>query len=516
MSRSFHSTIRKYIKENNYKYSNKNTKEENLNKIREEILRKRTTKKKAVTHRKQSDINISAENFNSKAILVKVIDDGEYIHFPASKEDILGVIERLPYNVVAGIDSINLCLGKEYMEERSEDTLRDSFTNRICANEERLIFAPPALGTYYTDTCKIFIYAYVYDREQLKLNVIEVYLRLQMLSTLVHEIAHHEDNIFRTSRGKWLGFNDWKCEDYAEFQQMNWAKDAVIPYLMDTYPDEYNALLDWIEKYGGVRISLEKLAGESRGRKIGDKIKLVFSASAAVEYLFENIIKGMNEHDAMLEFAKDLHYGDHYEECLVSLDTILKANPKYSDALGVKADTYIHEEEYIKAEETAIECLLIDNKNTDALEALCDVKQHGKDWRGLSEISKFGIEAAGNEVYNVRLFAEMHIIAALHLKEYEEANKYIKLLPSNGVQLQRKLAFEALVNACSGDINNAFNIIVKVLNEERVNSPAKAMLKAIYNYCVITQDNNIKKYELSEYEQNYLENSYIIDLINKV
>lgn len=283
--------------------------------------------------------------------------------------------------------------------------------------------------------------------------------------------------------------------------------------MIETYPDEYNALLDWLEKYGGVRFSLEKLAGESKGRKIGDRVRHVFSASAAVEDLLKNIIKGVNEHDAMLEFAKDLHYGDYYEECLEALNTMLKVNPKDSEALGVIADTYIHLEEYIKAEETAKECLLIDNTNTDALKVLCDVKQNTRDWKGLSEISMLGIEAAGEEAFELRVFGEADIIASLYLKEYEEANKYINILPSMGFQLQRRQAFEALVKACSGDINNAFNIVNKVLQEEKVVLPAQAVLRAVYNYCVAIQGNSIKKYELNEHEQNYLKNTDIMRLL---
>lgn len=325
MSRSYHSNIRKYINEKRNKYSNDEVKEEKLNQIEEEVFRKRFTKKNTLLSRKIGNRNIGySDPFDPNTIEIKVLDEGQYIHFPASKEDLLGVIRRLPQNVVSGIDSITLCLGKEYQEDKVDnpyEETRDLFTARICTDEEGPIFTPPILGTYYTGTCKIFIYAYVYDREQLKLDIIEPFLRLQMLSTLVHEIAHHEDNILRSSRGRWLGFNDWKCEDYAEFQQMNWSETAIVPYLVDTYPEEYNELFNWIEEHGGVRFSLAKLAGELKGRRIGDRGKLIFSASAAVMNLFKNVTSSMSDRDAMLEFAKDLNYGGYYEECLKSLDT---------------------------------------------------------------------------------------------------------------------------------------------------------------------------------------------------
>ena len=521
MSRSYHSNIRKYINEKKNKYSNDEVKEEKLNHIKEEVFQKRFTKKYTLLSRKIGNKNIGyscSAPFDPNTIEIKVLDEGQHIHFPASKEDLLGVIKRLPHNVVSGIHSITLCLGKEYQEDKVDnpyEETRDPFTARICTDEEGPIFTPPTLGTYYTGTCKIFIYAYVYAREQLKLDIVEPFLRLEMLSTLVHEIAHHEDNILRTDRGRWLGFNDWKCEDYADFQQMNWSEAAIVPYLEDTYPKEYNTLSNWIEEHGGVRFPLAKLAGESKGRRIGDRVKLVFSTSAAVMDLFKNVTSGMSDGDAMIEFAKDLHYGDHYEECLKSLDTILLNNPKDSEALGVKADTYIHQEEYAMAEQIAKKCLLIDNANTDALKALCDVKRYMKDWKGLKEISRLGIEAAGDDVFEVRRFTEMHIIASLYLKEYVEAKKDVNELPVNGVQEYRKSAFDALVKVCSGDVEAALNIVNIVLTGEKVMGPAKAILKAINNYISACQARNTQKYELSENEQGYLKNSNVADLLFK-
>ena len=517
MSRSYHSNIRKFINEKKNDYSNDEVKDERLNQIDEDIFRKIFTKKKTILSRKISNRNIVYSTpFDPNTIEIKVLDEGEYIHYPACKEDLLGVIRRLPHNVASGIHSITLCLGKEYQEgkvDNSNEETRDPFTARICTNEEGPIFIPPTLGTYYTGTCKIFIYAYVYDREELKLNIIEPYFRWQMLSTLVHEIAHHEDNILRTSRGRWLGFNDWKCEEYAEFQQMNWFETAVTAYLQDTYKEEYNALFNWIHKHGGVRFSLAELADESKGRKIDDKVKIVFSESYAVMDLFRNVFRGMSDRDAMLEFAKDLHYEEYYEVCLESLDTILLNNPNDQEALGLKADTYIHQEEYIKAEDTAKKCLLIENDNIYALKALCHVKKHMKDWIGLKEISRLGIESACNDVFYIRSFTEMHIVALLYLKEYEEAKNDVKNLPANGVEEQIKLAFEALVKVCSGDADDALSIVNRVLEEEKVIGPARAILKEVSNYILASDKINVERYELSEQELNYVKNTDIKGLL---
>ncbi|CAM3011966.1 hypothetical protein HAHI6034_11405 [Hathewaya histolytica] len=346
MSRSFHSNVRDYIKERNYKYSNEGIKEEKLNQIGEELYRKSFTKKMTICNRKVDNRNIKYMNPSDlNTIKIKIKDKEKYIHFPLNKEDLLGVIKRMPYNIVSGIHSITLCLGKEYQEGKVDNLdkeVRDPYTGRICIDEYGPIYSPPILGTYYTRTCKIFLYAYVYDREKIKLGIIESYLRLQMLSTLVHEIAHHEDNLLRAGGGRWLGFNDRKCEDYAELQQLKWTETVVIPYLIDNYPEEYCSLLNWIEKHGGVKLSLVDLIDKSRIRRIGDKIKIVSGASLSGKWLFKNIINGMNEHDAMLEFAKDLYWEDYGEECLKVIDILLLNNPKDSEVLSFKADIYIN------------------------------------------------------------------------------------------------------------------------------------------------------------------------------
>ena len=44
---------------------------------------------------------------------------------------------------------------------------------------------------YFPLSATIRLYAYVYDAALPNREMLEVYLRLRMLSTLLHEIAHH-------------------------------------------------------------------------------------------------------------------------------------------------------------------------------------------------------------------------------------------------------------------------------------------------------------------------------------
>ncbi len=522
MSRSIHTTWKHLQSERQIQYSDDELKDNRLRRMRDDLNNKSFIKKRKLIERRQVDISFNADNlFDPSTINIEIQGAGEFVHYPASKSDLIEVVKRMPTGVLSGIDSIILCLGKEYQEkckDEYDEEVRDPYKGRISCDDNGIFYASPVSGTYFPDTCKIFLYAYVYDKTNLKLEIIELFLRLQMLSTFVHEAAHHDDNMRRTGRGRWLGLNEWKCEDYAELKQMEWSKEVILPYLSDQYPYEYDNLTRWIEKHGGVKFPLGVLAGESKRRRIGDMVKLVFSASSAVEELFLNVINDKSPREAMFEFARSLHYGDYYEECLISLDSLLDENPHDTEVMGIKADTFIHLERYNEAETMALECLSMDRNNTDALEALCDVQQHMKDWNALIETCARGIEAiqtAGEDTehWEIRVFVEMKIIAALHLGEFNLAKEAAKLLPQGGFQEQRRQAFLALIALLDGDSGNAMDIAKSILSQDKVIGPAKAILKSVYNKAVYELGECGKQYVLSEYEKGFLEATDIIDLV---
>ena len=62
-------------------------------------------------------------------------------------------------------------------------------------------------------------------------------LRHRMLSAFVHEVAHHDDQMRRIGRGRWLADNTDKNEHYAQRGQRSWTRTCVVPYLRETYGD---------------------------------------------------------------------------------------------------------------------------------------------------------------------------------------------------------------------------------------------------------------------------------------
>src|SRR5207302_1223034 len=80
------------------------------------------------------------------------------------------------------------------------------------------------------------LYAFVVDPALADRPLWELLLRLWALSTFVHEVAHHDDEMRRTARGRWHLEPCEKAEDYAIALQAEWTRDVVVPYLERTYP----------------------------------------------------------------------------------------------------------------------------------------------------------------------------------------------------------------------------------------------------------------------------------------
>jgi tetratricopeptide (TPR) repeat protein len=483
MSRSIHSTWSKLTLERRYDFSDNDVKKLRIKQMRDELETKSMLKKRKYFSRKQGNSLINTnEPVKPESVVIKVEDSGEYIHYPASRDDLIEILKRLPTNVTAGIHSITFCLGKEYQDENwggvgGKDI--DPFTGRICIDKNRHVYTPPVLGVYQSDNCKIYIYAYVYDKKLINLDVIEVFYRLKMLSTVVHEIAHHDDNMRRSGQGRWFLKNESRCENYAEVQQKNWVKTVVIPYLLEQYPTEYDRLLNWIKVNGGIDLKLTDFVDEPKTQKKGGMVSFGYNITYAIEEMINNVCTGKPSQAVMYEFAYDFHIGDHYDECMKCLETILSINPKDFEALGLKADTLIHFEKYDEAEIIAHECLVIDPSNLGALDVLCEVYMERKEWETLVKTSFSGIRASIND-WKYRYFLEYHLIASLFLGDFLTAEKDAEALPDKkGGIGQKKRALIALVALLSGDLEKAVVTAEEVLAQDRQYAPAKTIAKAV-------------------------------------
>lgn len=521
MSRSIHTTIAKLVLEQRHDFSDDETKRSRIGKMREEINTKRMIKRRKQLSRQHGQPLMGMNQpFNIESVTITVADLGQYIHYPASREDVIGIAKRLPQNVMAGIHSLTFCLGKEYQAEEWEEKYEpqvDPFTGRICYDGEKQIYTPPVLGVYYSKNCKIFIFAYVYDEQLPNPGIIRAFYRLKMLATVVHEIAHHDDFMRRCGKGRWFCKNEYRCENYAEIQAGKWLETAVFPYLWERYPAEYADLLNWIRVNGGVEFSLIDLVEEPNIRGADGLTRLVINSKvAAVGDMISNVGKGMPPLEVMLEFAYDLHYADHYEDCLKSLDQILTLSPQNAKALGLKADTLSHLEKLEEAEKAAQACLAIDPANLEALDVMCDLYRERGDWQALRQTSSCGIGNAGENHPRSRFFIEQHLIASLYLGDWVTAQADVAALPEKRPgHPEKKRVLGALVTWFAGNCEDALRIFREIIAEEEIFYQAKAIAKAVLLKTLGDYGGRVDKASLviGELEESFLSSSRIGELI---
>src|SRR4051812_25572958 len=84
--------------------------------------------------------------------------------------------------------------------------------------------------------------------------MLDVLLRRDALSTLVHEVGHHIWLRTRFAPGK-----DKPSEEYARQYEYRGITQYVLPYLEAAYPAEVDRLLSWIEGHVGIKLSLAAL-----------------------------------------------------------------------------------------------------------------------------------------------------------------------------------------------------------------------------------------------------------------
>lgn len=304
---NIHTNRKDIIELTRWKYADPEVRRAQAQELWADIRRKRRTKRQVKGERAAENGLIVASEVES--IPVSVSDAGQFVHFPASSDDIRNVMRLLPRGLLDGLVGIELCLGAEYQRDPSVYDLEDGYepdplVGRIGDQMLPGIYRGHCLGYYSRPHSTIRVFAYVYDPEKVDVRLWGVYLRLQMLATVVHEIAHSVDLTTRVAKDRWLADDKSKVEMYAEKLEYSWLMDCVVPYLETTYSDETTVLLNWIEHYGGERISLAMLAGEPRTTGAHGLLRLGIDASAAFHDLARSVADGKDLRESRLDFAR--------------------------------------------------------------------------------------------------------------------------------------------------------------------------------------------------------------------
>lgn len=348
LSRSLHTTRRHLQELERADFARADEQRQRVNRARQILATKRTVK----AHARLRLVPCARPDtpVDTTSVPVEVRDQRAFVHYPASAEDVRAVLRLLPPGALDGLSHVILCLGAERQREVAEGEAGygepDPLAGRLGFDSLPGVYQGLELGTYFADDASIWLYASVYDAAAMPdRDLRELYLRLRMLQTLMHEVAHHKENLGCDPRGRWVdgpeGKNEWTARQWA----YTWTLRYCIPYLEQRYPAEAHALIEWVGQHGGVTLPLSSLINHP------DECDLY--TSGAVESLFASYDEGASLYETRLGFAHDLHFAERFGEALRGLETILADHPNDCAARTLQADIYAHLERYKEAERVA-------------------------------------------------------------------------------------------------------------------------------------------------------------------
>ncbi len=473
MSRSIHSTRNEFRRELLYRYADGASRRERLTVIHKEIQKKRRIKSRVRTERAippPADLPLAPPD----AIRIDIVERGGWIHYPASPADLQGVMERLPSGVLTGLSGIRLCLGSDFQEEEltAEEraaATRDPWLGRVGYENLPGVFGGRYLGTYWSPPARIDLYAYVRDSALPERVMWEFFLRLRMLATFVHEVAHHEDYTQRVARGRWRADDTGKAEAFAEATAARWVQQCVVPYLEETYPGAVQDLNAWVQYYGGTDIPLWLLAGEWRWDSEGKMVSLQYgSASDGFEELVRDIQRGESLTASRLNFARTLHYGENYAEALRIIDRILGEDPANLEALTLQATISECMGDYRRAEALARHVIHLDEKYVGAWLVLSDVHAAQEDWRSLLDAAAQGVAAGKDSDLEWHFLLRHRARANLELGHYANLAAELETWSEMPGGTRRAAPLRALLLLRIGQYEEAFRLAESQIASKRI------------------------------------------------
>ncbi len=359
---------------------------------------------------------------------IRVRDESDFVHYPASEEDVRSVLRALPQGVIDGLTGIELCLGERDQSRHGEEEWApplelDPYVGRQGYEILPGVFAGSVLGTYSPGQAKLRINAYVCRHDALDPIPVGFFLRMGMLMTLVHEVAHHYDFSSRRGRGRWLSDARDKVEIYAEQVQHDWFSKYVVPCLRRRYPDQWQAFNRWVREKVGLELPVEVLLGDPRATSRGNGITLqaIFDTGQAFQEFLTTVQQGANLQKARLDFARDLHYAEHYEPALHIIDLLMRANRDNVDALVLQADIFNHMGRHEEALNISKQVLRREPRWATALETQVDALMGlGEYHKGIQGIDKL-MGIIGKEPYEVVRWKIEKAEALIEVGQHTEA-----------------------------------------------------------------------------------------------
>lgn len=406
MSRSYHTTRRHLREAHRYDESDSKRRAAGIERLRNELEAKRRTKRHTKWDRHDQEVPAVTP---IDAIPITANCKSAFVHFPASATDLRAILAILPRGTADNL-KIEMSLGdkwlpNEELQEYHEQPQADPFVGRHGYEIYPGVFRPLVLGRYFPARRKVEIYGYVFDPAVAERSIWEFYLRLHMLMTFMHEVAHHWDLTCRIARGRWRGDDREKVEIYAETVQHEWTSAYLLPYLERAYPEDVAGLRLWMKERIGVEVPLALLAGDVRATAKNGCISAnatFFNTASAFQECISAILRGEDPATTRLQFARDLHYVGHYDLAKGIIETVLARNPRNVEALTLKGDILEHEEEYEHSLQLAMQALTIDGEYSDAMELAADAYIGLAKWQELAAIAEKLLEESADQPDRIR------------------------------------------------------------------------------------------------------------------
>ena len=200
------------------------------------IAKKRRIKRKVREH-KISAIQPDALPVTAAAIPISVRDTDPRLYFAASREDMVQILELLPPGTLNCLAKVVLRAGTRYVNSHATEGTPDPYLHRKSVELMPGVWLPIIRGTYCPESNSVELYGCVTAPDAHLSPEHTLELRFQMLRTLVHELAHHNDRTQRVARGRWRMDDETKVERYANLLTRRWCLEIVVPYLSAHYAD---------------------------------------------------------------------------------------------------------------------------------------------------------------------------------------------------------------------------------------------------------------------------------------
>jgi tetratricopeptide (TPR) repeat protein len=477
LSRSIHTTRRHLRELERADFADGKLKQRQIERIRDSLEKKRAVKARVRQSSSEAVLPRPDTPVDADTLPTEARDQWEHVHYLASVADVRAVLRRMSPGALDSLSRIVLTLGAEYMREQADSGEGygdpDPLVGRISVDELPGVYIGAFSGTCFSDDASIWLYAYVYDASDMPdREVREQWLRLRILGTLMHELAHHHDHTACDARGRWSTRPEGRSEWSARKQEYAWTLEHVIPYLEEQYPEATSALVEWVHAAGGVTFPLAKL--------IDHPDESIPYTRDAVSGLFKDVDRDGSQQEVRRDFTRNLHYAYRYDEALEIIAVILADHRDDNKTRTLQADIYEDQERYEEAEQVARAVVEQEPSNRKAWVVLVHVYRSQGRWREL-EAAATRVATLAEETRAQQSALAERVSARLELGDIAGAEADLQRIEQGGARIFPDIgpSLRAWLLLRTGRYEEALHIAQRRLPSRRWLLPTLGVLIAV-------------------------------------